>query len=141
MQRTQGVSLRLHTILSNGENDMAATLDDVLAVLQTLSAKVEYIDSVLTNANGIKIKTVQIQNTSYPISNPDLVVPDGMSVVIEADLSNSGFIIVKSKRNPQETRRLVAGASASLRVKNLDDIEILGDTIGDFVNFLTEEKF
>jgi hypothetical protein len=120
---------------------MTATLDDLLIALNEQSKQIAYIVGVLENAKGINIKTITIKKTLYPISNPTIRIPDGMSLVIKADDGNAGTLTIVSKRDVSNKWSLAASEYASLRIDNLDDLQITGDTVGDIISFLVEAKF
>lgn len=96
--------------------------------------------NILQNGKGIIIKKVVVSNITNPVVNPTINIPDGMSILIKADDGNTGTLTVLSRRDSQDTWPLLAGQFISLRVSDLKDIQIFGDTTGDIVSFMVEER-
>lgn len=117
-----------------------ATLDDVISALHQLSSKIDLLVAVSRNAEKIQLYNTTISDTSRETTIPLMYVPDGMSLVIEAPVTNGGIIIISSRDSQQHTKQLSAGQNASYRVTNTDNIVIMGDTVGDIVLLTSEKK-
>lgn len=116
---------------------MAMSIDDVVAAINTLTA-------IFRNTPKIQIFNVAVQTAGQPISLPEIVVPDGLTLILESMGApphiNTGILIVSGKGNQSQVKPLRPGQNVGFNTTNTDDIIVTGTVVGDILILYCERR-
>ena len=96
------------------------------------------------NTDNVEIARIGIAalNTAYQL--PDIIVPDGFTLLVKAWFTNAGIIYVARSdpdaRNINQVWPLIPNDFVGVNIKNANRLFLSGTAVGDFATLLVEQR-
>jgi len=116
--------------------------EELRQALANITSLLGSILQALSNPEEIAVRTLTVPTAGTPRQFPDVQIPDGCEVAIEALSTNTGTVYVANSSvdatDPTQSKALLAGNAVGYKIKNPKQLWLNSTVNGEGVTWTVE---